>query len=149
MNNKIFWKRINIKSKDDCWEWQGCTNTHGYGICSINYIKQYVHRIAYELTHGEIPNGLCILHTCDNPSCCNPAHLFLGTQQDNINDKTNKGRQARGERNGRHKLTEEEVKEIRRLYSTGKYFQKELGNMFGVSFPQVSHIINNKQWRKI
>lgn len=91
-----FWAKVKISSEpDDCWEWTGGINPNGYGrIGSHKYGEQYsTHRLAYKLTHGEITDGLFVLHSCDNRKCCNPAHLFLGTHKDNVADMINKGRQ--------------------------------------------------------
>jgi hypothetical protein len=101
----------------------------------------YAHRVSYELAHGPIPAGMCVCHRCDNPPCCNPAHLFLGTLGDNNRDSKEKGRTASGERNGQVKLTDEEVRQIRRLHSQGAT-QRALAFLFGVQFMQVSRIVN-------
>ncbi len=103
-----------------CWEFQGyCVN--GYGRLSREGKRVYAHRAVWEIVFGEIPPVLCVLHTCDNPPCCNPAHLWLGTHAENMEDKQAKGRgnQPHGETNGQAKLTEPEVREIRHRYAAG------------------------------
>lgn len=93
-----FWNNINIADTDSCWNWKKCVDKDGYGKWGILRRKQKVsktlktHRVSYQLTYGRIPEGLVVCHKCDNPRCCNPYHLFLGTQQDNLADMTNKGR---------------------------------------------------------
>lgn len=90
-----FWAKVN--RTDGCWEWQASRNNYGYGLFHVGVgaagrIRSSAHRFAYELAHGPIPKGLNVCHSCDNPPCCNPAHLFLGTQRDNVLDAARKGR---------------------------------------------------------
>lgn len=94
-----FWPKVDKSGgQDGCWEWKGCTdNTRngGYGMFTMDYRSHRAHRIAYELTHGPIPDGLVACHHCDNPRCCNPSHLFIGTVADNNADRERKGRSNR------------------------------------------------------
>jgi len=142
------WKNIIQSFPSLCWEWNLSRNRCGYGTISIKNKKYLVHRIVYELIYGEISEGICICHHCDNPSCCNPFHLFAGTIKDNMKDKINKGRCAsnKGENNGNCKLTQTQVNKIRELYSTGNYSQTELGIMFNYKPTNISSIVNNKIW---
>ena len=98
-----FWRKVACGRKKDCWLWKlGCTKA-GYGQLQIRAVASrplLAHRVAWELTNGAIPDGLHILHRCDNPRCCNPHHLFLGTQRDNNRDRDKKGRVASGDQNG-------------------------------------------------
>jgi hypothetical protein len=89
---ELFWAKVARGA--DCWEWGGARNTSGYGWFRFgpDRTPTGAHRVAYELSNGPIPDGLAVLHRCDNPPCVNPAHLFLGTNQDNVTDKVNKGR---------------------------------------------------------
>ena len=99
-----FWSRVDLSGGPEaCWPWAGFTNKRGYGIIRINERNQRTHRVAYALVCGPILNGLCVLHRCDNPPCVNPAHLFLGTQADNVADMTRKGRR-RGKPSATHCL---------------------------------------------
>jgi hypothetical protein len=96
-----FWGKV-VKT-DTCWNWQGYTTKSGYGLLTIRSVSNhplYAHRIAWELTNGVIAYNLHVLHSCDNPRCCNPGHLFLGTQRDNNMDRDSKKRAARGNKNG-------------------------------------------------
>lgn len=99
-----FWERVLVGSADDCWLWQGSVRNNGYGqlqrraICKI---PLKAHRVAWELTNGSIPDGVYVLHRCDNRRCCNPSHLFLGTGLDNINDMVSKGRSRKDSASGR------------------------------------------------
>lgn len=102
-------------SPDGCWEWQRAKLPAGYGQISIGRQRQdYAHRVSYQIFHGEIPNGMVVRHRCDNPSCCNPEHLEVGTQKDNMRDCKSRGRMVmppvqRGAANHKTKLTEDDV----------------------------------------
>lgn len=146
---KDAWKYIEIKGEDECWGWKGYKIKNGYGRITINRKTYLSHRLIYILSYGEIAKGICVCHKCDNPACCNPKHLFLGTHKDNMNDMINKGRQKilKGEKCGKSKLTEENVREIRRLYATGNYIHKELEKIFNIS--DVTPIIHKKTWREV
>jgi len=96
MINERFWNKVDIKSKEECWNWKGYKNSDGYGHMTQNGKYKAAHRLAYELTYGTIPEGLLIMHLCDNPSCCNPNHLKTGTNKDNSQDMKRKGRSAGG-----------------------------------------------------
>lgn len=87
------WSRVTKGS--DCWEWTARVNDNGYGYVSFDYQKHYAHRVSWELTYGQIPHGLCVLHRCDNRRCVRPEHLFLGTRADNQEDMRVKGRARR------------------------------------------------------
>jgi len=140
-----FW--VKVKKTNDCWQWTGTKDRDGYGRFRIpGKGLRGSHRIAWSLVNGTIPIGLCVLHKCDNPSCVNPDHLFLGTQQDNIKDMVAKGRQSKmfGLRNPKCKLTDDQVREIRIAYTEGISTQKELRIRYGVSVGQISDVVNNK-----
>lgn len=121
-----------------CWEWQGCKNRKGYGDFWNPQGERLAHRLSYVLHNGPIPPGLLVCHKCDNPGCVNPKHLFLGTDKVNADDRAAKGRSAKGERNGRAKLTDEQVRQIRA--STGT--QAAVAKQFGISNGMVWKIRN-------
>lgn len=89
---KRFWAGAIIKDKDSCWNWTMSCSGIGYGSFALKRKTTYAHRIAWVLTNGQIPDGLLLCHTCDNIKCINPNHLFLGTQKDNLQDMSAKGR---------------------------------------------------------
>ena len=122
-----------------CWEWTGAINEWGYGGYWQSGKWRKAHRVAWEFAEGPIPNGALVLHSCDNPKCVNPYHLFLGTPEDNMRDMARKGR------TNTTKLTAVDVKEIRRLDSIGAK-SKDLARMFDVSYASIRYIINHQTW---
>ena len=140
-----FWSFVDERGSDDCWEWQGACHEQGYGLYGVRgpHLMR-AHRVAWELHHGqEIPEGLLVCHTCDNPSCCNPAHLFLGTDADNSRDMMEKGRNRKN-RFHHTKLTEDQVREIRRLHAEGGWTQEQLGLRYGVHYTTIGNIVRRK-----
>lgn len=141
-----------LEPNGDCLEWSGGKHRQGYGLTFCPTFKKMVttHRMAYELEFGDIPKDMHVLHKCDNPPCCNPEHLFLGTHQDNMDDMRQKGRKTGAIRKFKStQLTEEQVLEIRRLYETGEYKMTELGKMFNTSQGNIGHIIKRDRWKHI
>jgi hypothetical protein len=144
------WERIDKKSENECWEWGGNLR-NDYGIIKINQKSFSVHRLVYELTYGPISNELCVLHKCDNPKCCNPKHLKLGTHKENMMDMSDKNRKflLSGEKHPCHKLNDIDIIEIRRKYSPYKITQGQLANEYGVSRSLISQIILYNKWKHI
>lgn len=134
-----FWNKVDEKGPDDCWLWTGSVDAHGYG--QIGYQKKIIkaHRYSWEINNGPIPKGECVLHACDNPTCVNPRHLFLGSRPDNIIDMTFKGRHW-------SPLDAEKVREIRAKYSKGKYGFKKLAKEYGVNPSAIYMIVTNQTW---
>src|SRR3990167_5944059 len=116
-----------VKKTDNCWKWTHTKNIHGYGFVSHLGKNTPAHRFSWILNNGKIPDGLCVLHKCDNRICVNPDHLFLGTLQDNISDKVSKGRQAVGEKVGSSKLSNKDIVKIRKEYIPRKVTLQFLG----------------------
>jgi hypothetical protein len=87
-----FWSKVAVAGPDDCWEWQGAIGSTGYGNLDIDGSTVKAHRVSHLLTHGPIPPGLYVLHSCDNRRCVNPNHLRIGTAQDNADDRRIRGR---------------------------------------------------------
>lgn len=133
----------------ECLEWTGQLNTHGYGTFKRQGKVHAAHRISYKQSHGEIPKGMFVCHTCDNRKCCNPLHLFLGTPKENSEDRDAKGRGSRGERSGVAKLSEKDVLEIRKKYSPERNSSRKLAREYDVSKPTILRVVNRKTWRHI
>jgi hypothetical protein len=131
-----------------CWEWQRFRNDKGYGQTTYRGRLWLAHRAAWAQRHGDIPNGIKVLHRCDNPACVNPAHLFLGTQADNIADCVAKGRNQSGQTNGHAKLTDDQVLEIRTIDWKGAT-RKQIAARYGVSRATISHILLGTHWKGV
>jgi HNH endonuclease len=144
------------KHGNGCWSCaRAYALSNGYAEIKVDRIKSSglllrnrVHRISYEHFIGPIQEGLYVLHRCDNRSCCNPAHLFLGTYDDNLKDMAAKDRSAFHERSGQAKLTEKDVKDIYRLYAGGM-FQREIGDLYGLTQMAISLIVRGKRWVRL
>ena len=146
---KELYERYVIK-KDGCWDWSGYKSAFGYGILNVFYTHHNAQRVSWMIHKGTIPNKLLVLHKCDNPSCSNPEHLFLGTHKDNQDDMENKGRarQLKGSECPWAKLTEENVREIKSLL-TQRYTILSLAKKFSVSRSVISSIKRGLAWRHI
>lgn len=145
-----FHPKIEIRNTDECWPWTGSLTNSGYGKTSRGGKTLLAHRVAYEDVNGQIPDQLQVLHRCDNPPCCNPAHLFLGTQADNLADCRAKGRTVvrRGSEHWAAKITEDQVREIRRLCSSGTT-QRAVAQRFGINQSQISRLLRGEAWNHV
>ena len=148
---KRFWKKV--EKTEGCWFWRAARDRYGYGCIGLNGKVVGAHRISYELHVGPIPIGAHICHTCDQPSCVNPHHLFSGTKSENSLDMYSKGRNAvlYGEANGMAKVTEDDVKEIRQRY---EFYSRTNGSgalakEFGITRPMVLLIVKRLNWKHI
>ena len=132
-----------------CWVWVASKATDGYGHVRHNRKFCPAHRVAFEFAVGPIPTGMLVCHHCDNKSCCNPAHLFLGTAEDNMRDMERKGRAVRnhlrGTSNGAAKLTEDQVRQIRKLYVSRKN-SAQLARVFSVDRRTVLRVVARQVW---
>lgn len=154
-----FWSNVDRSGGPNaCWEWQGSLkgpSRNRYGNASLKGRTVRAHRLAWIITHGDIPqgegaHGTCVCHHCDNPPCCNPAHLFLGTNTDNNHDKERKGRgnHPRGKDNGRAKLSDDDVRSIRLRVARGES-RRRVSAEYGVSDVMVSKIFRRSNWAHV
>ena len=150
-----FWSKVDQSAgPDGCWVWTA-SGAAGYGRIKEPKSNRLMlaHRIAYEMAHGNVPDGLLVCHTCDNRKCVNPAHLFAGTQNENMQDASRKGRivlrDQNGELNSLAKLTESKVIAIRALWTSGNVTQKELAGAFHVSRGAINNVVNWYTWRHL
>ncbi len=135
--------------RDGCWRWRRLKNTAGYGVFSIQGKTYLAHRVSAALYLGfDINSKLHVLHKCDTPGCCNPAHLFIGTNDDNVADMVRKNRHAKGERNGHAKMTVETILEMRHLAAEGEG-TLSLARKFNMSPAATSQIIHRQRWRHV
>jgi len=142
-----FWSKVNVAGPDDCWEWLGCRQSKGYGRIGIGCESFLAHRVSFFLKTRQQPGSLIVCHSCDNPACCNPRHLFLGTAADNSRDMVSKGRQnkACGENASRAILTEQDVRAIRRSHAT----YRELARRHSVSASTIKSAAQGTNWRHV
>ena len=145
-----FFNKI-VECKSGCHEFTGARDSEGYGNFWDEGVCKKAHRFAWEAWYGPIPEGQLVLHKCDNPSCCNPGHLFLGTDQDNATDKAVKGRSSnnQGYRNPSARITEEDVREIHKLLEEGLHTQEEIADMFDLTKGHINNIKMGRSWGHI
>lgn len=146
-----------VDKTETCWLWKGCKTNTGYGMIRIAGKTKLVHRISYELHVGKIPTGLHILHRCDTPLCCNPGHLYPGTDADNTADRLSRGRGATGSRCHARKPIYGEAAHNSRLKEVDVIYIREqaalgvsagdLGTMFGIHSATISCIVRGKKWK--
>ena len=142
---------------NSCWLWGGAANNSGYGLGRFFGKVMLAHRASWMLNNGEIPKGMYVLHKCDTPLCCNPLHLSIGTQAENMRDKCLKGRFRKtisgdfrcGEGHYRSKLKNCDVLKIRELFATGNFLQKQIAIDFAISETVVSQILHRKTWKHL
>jgi hypothetical protein len=163
-----FWSRVDRSGgPDSCWLWRAGRTPEGYGKHKVNGRAWRAHRLVWVLVNGPIPAGMEVCHDCpggDNPSCVNPAHLWLGTRLQNAGDMVAKGRSARGDRHrtrlypernhrgelhGSARLTQAQVDEIRALHRPGEYGSRRLSRRFGVSMSTIHRILSRQSWKPI
>jgi hypothetical protein len=142
-----FWSKIEIT--ESCWKWTGYKNRHGYGGINKGNKKMILaSRASWMLHNGPIPQGLDVCHHCDNPPCCNPDHLFIGTAQANMRDAASKGRLGRivyyGERSAHHKLNQYQVNYLREHWNTSQH--NTLATELGISYQQAWRIVRRLSW---
>jgi hypothetical protein len=142
-----FWALVPMRP--GCWVWQGYKNKTGYGKFPFRGKEYLAHRLAMILTQPNVSDETIVMHTCDRRDCVNPAHLRLGTQAENIADMHDKGRYCKGVDVHTAKLTEDDVREIRRRYKPRCVTFKQLGKEFGVSDTVIYKIVKRHKWRHV
>lgn len=145
-----FWEKVS--RSEGCWLWTASITNKGYGrLFALGTGARLAHRVSWELTHGPIPQGKCVLHRCDTPLCVRPDHLFLGSMADNARDMVQKGRQRNvphpGETNGSARLTLGIVERMREQYHPREVGYGKLGELFGVSKSQTARIVKGQSWK--
>ena len=155
---EVLWSKVDKKGENECWPWLGVKNKQGYGRVQINEWSYYAHRVIYSLVYPNIiewrapknstESGF-ILHTCDNPSCCNPKHLLVGTHADNMADKVAKGRSPdfSGDKGPRAKLTMAQAREIRQLRKDG-ISARELSQRYELSLPSIKTLLRGDSYKE-
>ena len=149
-----FWSKVDMRGQNECWPFMGTRDEHGYGRFGVGGTgaQSLAHRYAYIILVGIPDKGLCVLHRCDNPPCCNPSHLFPGTRKDNIFDMIEKGRQRHfaccGEFHGCSKLTQIMVDDIRNRAIIGDIDYVKEAERCGVSPSAIRKVVLHETWRK-
>lgn len=151
---ELFWKKVNKNAPNGCWEYNNerCGKMHA--PVTFKGVHTHAHRISWELHHGKIPKGKFILHNCDNGICVNPAHLRIGTQKENMHDMFSRGRGykfpvRKGEQHGMAKISEEDVREIRKSYASGDVSQWDLARKYKIGQTQIGRIIKKEVWKDV
>ncbi len=141
---------------EPCWPWTRKIDRYGYGSLWFDGKTTTAHKVAWLLTNGPIPDGLCVCHACDVRACCNPRHLWLGTNAENIADRDRKGRQSKkpapvfhGEEHGMAKVTETQVREIRERYIPNVVSYSMLAKEYGVTRRQIMNVVKRISWSHI
>lgn len=149
-----FWSKVDIRGPDECWIWKaaprGKKPGQQYGAFWLDRRHQPANKIAWELVNGPMAEGMFACHRCDNPACCNPAHIFPGTNQENTADKVAKGRQVKGARVHTAKITEKDVLNIRSMRPPGRRapngLPEAIAAQYGITKQYVSEIWGKKSW---
>ena len=139
-----------FQKTEGCWNWTASTAGKGYGQIKLPGTRRqiYAHRLSWLIYKGDVPDGHQVLHNCDNPKCVNPAHLFTGTGEDNLQDMKQKGRHLYGERNNQSKLTDDKVRQIKACLAAGMS-QRRVAKAFDVIQSTISKIHRGRRWAHV
>lgn len=140
-----FWKRVDKRGPDECWLFQGSTTSSGYGQWRYGNKRPGAHRVAFSLSKGAIPEGLIVMHSCDNRPCCNPTHLSLGTQSDNMQDMVRKGRSTAGDNHPMIKIPDADLPLVKAAYFRDGATKSSVAKQFGVSRPTIFRIVSDER----
>ncbi len=146
---KRFNAKVAVTAPNDCHEWIAAKTSEGYGIFRFAGKNMTAQRFAWWISTGIWPAKLMVCHSCDNKLCCNPAHLWLGTAKENMQDALAKGRMAVGERNGSAKLTEREVRQIRTEYAARDTTYRQLADEHNVAHSLIGGVVRGESWRHV
>ena len=147
-HEQLFWLHVDKGGPNGCWIWTRYRQRQGYGWVCVQQKYYLAHRLAWEFVNGPVPDGLFVLHKCDNPPCVNPDHMFLGDHQANCDDKIRKGRIALGERVKRVVLNESKVRRIRELRGNGLNYE-EIGRRLACNGAVVRNVCIGKFWKHV
>lgn len=143
-----FWSKVD--KTGHCWEWTSSKHNKGYGQLSVNGSTKTAHRMSWMIhNNSDIPSDMCVCHSCDNPSCVNPDHLFLGSHADNVNDKVSKNRHAVGEKHGMSKLTDEDIRCIRIARSVDRLSCEKIALRYNVAYSVIERICRKQIWTHV
>ena len=141
-----FWSKVDVRPNlCRCWEWKASRNSLGYGQFKLDGASDLAHRIAVRLSGVPLHSEQVVMHTCDNPACCNPRHLLVADHAQNVADRVAKGRSARGSKNGRAKLTDEQVLLIR----ADNRPLSQIAADYGVTVRAITHIQMRRTWKHV
>lgn len=147
-----FWGYTDKKSKNECWNWTGYIETNGYGRFAFNYkgrrYKVGAHRLSYIINNNKIPGKLCVCHTCDNPKCVNPDHLFLATQYENMHDMIDKNRKRVGVQCSHANFNQKQIDNIRDQHQRGQSI-RSIARKYQVYHSTISRIVNYQTYKEI
>lgn len=142
-----FWSKVRIGDDSECWEWGRYRQANGYGTCRFQKLQTYAHVVAFVLSHGTPPNGKTqVLHSCDNPACCNPNHLSAGSQVDNMKDMDSRGRRNHGKK---AKLSQDAVRLIRERLMLDPRCSYRMAAELGVHPQTIYNVRDGNTWRGI